>query len=69
MEPAQLFGIGEQAFALILMITTVLAGLISIWCIGLGVIALLVTKHLCKEEPFLIDFLSENLNQATVYRG
>lgn len=69
MEKNQLFGIGEKAFFGILMITVILASMISVYCIGLGILAILVCKVICKQEPLLIDFIFENINQPDVYRG
>lgn len=69
LQPVQFFGIGEQAFMIILMVTVIFASLISVWCISLGGIALIVTRFLCKKEPYLIDFIIQNLDQCDVYRG
>lgn len=69
MQPIQLFGIGEQAFMVILMFTVIFATIISIWTIAIGVVVLFITKQMCKKEPLLIDFIIENMNQADVYRG
>lgn len=65
----QLFGIGETAFFGILIITTILACMVSVYCIGLGVMALLVTKIICRKEPMLCDFLIDNICQSDRYRG
>lgn len=69
MEKQVLFGIGEKAFYAILMVTIILAAMVSVYCIGLGVIALIVCRILCKKEPFLLDFLFENLGQQDIYEG
>lgn len=68
-HPIPMFGIGTQAFLIIVMTTTVLSTLVSVWCIGVGVIGLLVVKKLCKKEPLLVDFIVQNLLQEKVYRG
>ena len=69
MEKPQLFGIGNKAFYAILFVTLILASLVSIYCIGIGIVALLVCRRLCKNEPLLIDFLFENLMQQDIYEG
>lgn len=69
MEKRQLFGIGEKAFYAILFFTLILASLVSIYCIGIGIVALLICRRLCKNEPLLIDFLFENLMQQDIYEG
>ena len=69
MEKKQLFGVGEKAFYGILFITLILASLVSIYCIGIGIIALIICRRLCKNEPMLIDFLFENLMQQDIYEG
>lgn len=68
-HPIQTFGIGANALLIIVMATTLLATLISVWLIAAGVIALLVTKKLCKKESLLVDFLIQNLGYGEVYKG
>lgn len=69
MQPIQLFGVGEQAFMIILMFTVIFATLISIWTILIGLVVLFITKQMCKKEPLLVDFIIENMSQADIYRG
>lgn len=69
MEKKMLFGIGDKAFYTILILTVIMASMISVYCIALGVIALLVCRQVCKEDPYLLDFLFENLNQQNIYEG
>lgn len=69
LQPVQFFGIGQQAFLVIVMATTVLSTLISVWCIAIGVVALFVAKRMCKDEPFLLDFTVQNLGQEELYRS
>jgi type IV secretory pathway VirB3-like protein len=65
----QLFGVGDNAFYAILCITVILASTVSIFCIALGLIALLVAKLLCRKDPLLFDLLIAGLFQADLYRG
>ncbi len=69
LHPIQFMGIGEMAFVIIAMFTTMLSTLISPWCIILGVIALLLLRFMCKDEPYLVDFIVQNLSQADKYGG
>lgn len=69
LEKQVLMGVGEKAFYIILLITIILASLVSIYCIGIGIIALLICRRLCKNEPFLLDFLFENLSEQDIYIG
>lgn len=69
MEKKQLLGIGPSAFYTILFITTILTALVSFYCIGIGIVAVLICRRLCKKEPMLIEFLFENLMQQDIYEG
>ena len=69
MEKKMLLGVGTTAFYAILFVTVMLAALVSVYCIGIGIIALLVCRRLCKNEPLLMEFLFENLMQQDVYEG
>lgn len=69
LHPIQFMGIGEIAFVLICMVTTVLATLVSVWCIIVGIVAFGVVRFMCKGEPYLINFMVENLSQGEVYHG
>jgi|GEM_PF-5069155 len=65
----QLFGIGDTAFYTILCITVILCSIISIFCALLGIIALLVAKLLCRDDPLLFDLIISNLAETDFYRG
>ncbi|MCQ2596551.1 MAG: VirB3 family type IV secretion system protein [Treponema sp.] len=69
MEKKVLFGIGEKAFYTILICTIILASLVSIYCIGIGIAALLICRRVCKNEQMLLEFLFENFNQQDKYIG
>ncbi len=69
MEKKQLLGIGPVAFYAILFITLILTALVNFYCIGIGILAILICRRLCKNEPMLIDFLFENLMQQDIYEG
>ena len=69
LHPIQFMGIGELAFVLIMMVTTVLATLVSVWCIIGGVVAFAAVRFMCKGEPYLVNFVVENLGQSEVYHG
>lgn len=69
MTKKQLMGIGDKAFYSILLITLVLTAMVSIYCIGIGIVATIICRKLCKNEPMLIDFLLDNLMQQDIYEG
>lgn len=65
----RMFGIGQTAFYGIVCFTVVLMSMVHPLCLLLGVLVLAICKTLCKKEPFLIDFLIENLSQSDYYIG
>lgn len=69
MDIPQLFGVGEKAFYAIVMVTVLLCALISFWCLGVGLVALLVCKRLCRNEPMLLEFMIQNMQQSDIYLG
>ena len=69
LHPIQFMGVGELAFVMIMMVTTVLATLVSVWCISVGLIAFAILRYMCKGEPYLVNFVVENLGQSEVYHG
>ena len=69
MERHMLFGIGELPFYGILVVTVILACLVSPYCILLGVAAVMVCRLLCKKEPQLLEFIIQNMSVHDVYRG
>lgn len=69
LERPQLFGIGEKFFYGIIMVTVLLCALISFWCLGIGLVALLVCKKLCKKESLFLEFLAQNMQQHDTYAG
>ncbi len=69
MEKKVLFGIGDKAFYTILMITILLASMVSVYCIGIGVLAVIICRRICKNEPYLLEFLFENFTQQDFYIG
>jgi type IV secretory pathway VirB3-like protein len=68
-EPDVVFGIGLTALLSVISITVILASLISIWCVLLGLIAIIILRMICKEDPYLVDILLDNLMQPDWYRG
>lgn len=62
-------GIGETAFGIIACFTMILVISISKFCILIGFIAVLIMKQVCKNEPNMVDFVMNNLNQSDVYIG
>jgi type IV secretory pathway VirB3-like protein len=68
-ESDVIFGIGYTALLSIVSATVVLASLVSIWCVLLGLIALIALRIICKDDPYLVDILIDNLLQPDCYRG
>jgi type IV secretory pathway TrbD component len=68
-EPDVVFGIGSTALITIITVTVVLSSTVSIWCVLLGLIALIVTRQLCHSDPYLVDILFDNLLQPDMYKG
>ncbi len=69
MEKKMFFGIGRKAFIIIMIFTGILASITNFLAFGVGIIAILVCRVLCKNEPYLIDFLIETLKQQSMYNG
>lgn len=69
MEKKVLFGVGEPAFYTILIVTIILTSLVSIYCIGIGILALIICRRICRDDPMLLDFLIENFGQQDIYIG
>lgn len=69
MTKPRIFGIGEKAFYGIVVLTVVLMSMVSVFCIGIGIIMLVVLRLLCRKEPLLVDFLIENISESDFYEG
>ena len=69
LHPIQFFGIGETAFLIIALVTIIFSTLISVWFVILGIIAFFLLRFMCKDEPYLVDFIVQNLFQADKYGG
>lgn len=69
LEKPRIFGIGEPAFYGILIFTVLLMSTVSIYCIGIGILCLIICRILCKKEPYMIDFLVKDITQQDFYEG
>lgn len=69
MEKKVLFGIGRKAFMVIMIFTAILASMTNFLAFGVGIVAVFVCRALCKDEPYLIDFVIETLRQQSIYNG
>ena len=69
LESPRIFGIGETAFFGILIFTVILMSSVSIYCVGIGILALITCRLICRKEPFMIDFLIKDLTQQDFYEG
>ena len=68
-EKKQMFGIGEKAFYFILILTVILASMISVYFIAFGVVSVIICRRLCKNEPLFIEFIFDFLQQQDIYEG
>lgn len=64
-----LFGIGQLPFYSILILTVILVGMVSFYCIAIGIILLLSARMICKKDKHQIDFLFEDMMEADHYEG
>jgi type IV secretory pathway TrbD component len=69
MKKSVMLGIGKNCFLIIVFLTGILACLTSFFSLIFGVIAFGVCRYLCKDEPFLIDFLIAFLHKENVYHA
>lgn len=69
MERKGLFGIGAKAFWCIFIVTVVFMSLTSVAAITFGIIAILVCRFICRDEPLLVDFILDFLKQKSLYNG
>ena len=69
MEKKVFFGIGRKAFMVIMIFTAILASITNFIAFGVGIVAIFICRALCKEEPYLIDFVVETLGQRSSYNG
>lgn len=69
MEKKVFFGIGRKAFMVIMIFTAILASMTNFLAFGVGIVAVFVCRALCKDEPYLIDFVIETLRQQSIYNG
>ncbi|MEE0887434.1 MAG: VirB3 family type IV secretion system protein [Treponema sp.] len=60
-------GIGEAAFTVISFITVILMIAVTKLCVVIGVIAVLILRFVCKDEPRMMDFFFDNLMQSDIY--
>lgn len=69
LEPNQILGIGVVPAMFILVLTIVLINLISIWCFPIGIILFIVSRILCKKDPYMLTILFDRLMQPSIWRA
>lgn len=69
MKKRTFFGIGRAAFLIIMGFTGILASITNFFAFFVGTLLVLICRALCKDEPFLIDFVFETLKQQGYYNG
>ena len=69
LEPNQLLGIGITPAILILVLTIVLMNLVSIWCCVIGIFLYVGAKMICKNDPYALTILFEQLMLPNIWRA
>lgn len=69
MEPDLILGVGAEILLAIIVVTVILSTLVSIWCICVGVAALILCNIISKKDPYLLKILFSNLLQSDFYKA
>ncbi len=66
LEPNQMLGIGMVPAMLILVLTIILMNMVSIWCFPVGIVLFIVSRILCKKDPYMLTILFERIMQPSI---
>lgn len=69
LEPNQMLGIGMIPAMLILVLTIILMNMVSIWCFPVGIVLFVVSRILCKKDPYMLTILFERIMQPSIWRA
>lgn len=69
LEPNQMLGIGMVPAMLILVLTIILMNMVSIWCFPVGIVLFIVSRILCKKDPYMLTILFERIMQPSIWRA
>ena len=69
LEPNIFFGIGIVPAMFILITTMILMNMISIWCLGIGIVLYIIAKLLCKKDPYMLSILFSRLMVPSIWRA
>lgn len=69
LEPNQMLGIGMVPAMLILVLTIILMNMVSIWCFPVGIVLFVVSRILCKKDPYMLTILFERIMQPSIWRA
>ncbi len=69
LEPNQMLGIGMIPAMLILVLTIILMNMVSIWCFPVGIVLFIVSRILCKKDPYMLTILFERIMQPSIWRA
>ena len=69
LEPNQMLGIGMVPAMLILVLTIILMNMVSIWCFPVGIVLFIVSRILCKKDPYMLTILFERIMQLSIWRA
>lgn len=67
LEPNLLAGIGVVPAMMILVITIVLMNVVSVWCAFIGIILYVVSKMICKNDPYALTVIFDRLMVCDVW--
>ena len=69
LEPNQMLGIGMIPAMLILVLTIILMNMVSIWCFPVGIVLFIVSRILCKKDPYMLTILFERIMLPSILRA
>lgn len=69
LEPNQMLGIGMIPAMLILVLTIILMNMVSIWYFPVGIVLFIVSRILCKKDPYMLTILFERIMQPSIWRA
>jgi len=69
LQKDEFFGIGQEPFMFIVMMTIIFSALIHIACLFAGGLILFVLRFICRKEQLRLVFIMQTLSEQDYYRG
>ena len=69
LQADMLMGIGTNAAILLLVVTIVCMQIVGLWFIFISVGIYFVLRILCKNDPYLLEQLLDNILEQDMYHG